>query len=85
METPEVMTPRPEIDPESPRTSSRERYKEFSKRLPKYDKNDYGKMYYTLKKFRNRQRVLLDDDDIEDPDPYVPTYIFYCFQGNLEE
>lgn len=75
------MTPRPSIDPESPRG----RYDDRNKNLPKYDKVSYGKLYRTMKKFRNRQRVLLDDDDIEDPDPFAPTYIFYCFQGTLEE
>ena len=81
----EDMTPRPDIDPESPRVSARERYKEFKKLLPNYDKKDYGKMYYVMKKFRDRQRDLLDGEDIEDPDPFVPTYIFYCFQGKTEE
>jgi hypothetical protein len=28
-------------------------------------------------KFRSKQRELLDDD-IEDPSPYEPTYVFYC-------
>jgi hypothetical protein len=42
-------------------------------------------MYHALRKFRNRQRVLLDTDDIEDPDPFEPTYIFYCFHGKLVE
>jgi hypothetical protein len=79
------MTPKPTIDLESPRASHRERYKEFVKLLPKYDKKDYGRMYYVMKKFRNRQRVLLDKDDIEDPDPFMATYIFYCFQGRIEE
>lgn len=81
----EDMTPRPEIDLESPRVSARERYKEFKKLLPKYEKKDYGKMYYTMKKFRDRQRDLLEKEDVEDPDPYMPTYVFYCFQGKLED
>ena len=79
------MTPRPEIDLESPRVSAQERYREFKKLLPKYEKNDYGRMYYVMKKFRRRQQVLLDYEDIEDPDPYAPSYVFYCFQGTLEE
>ena len=78
----EDMTPRPSIDPESPRGNYRERDTEFKKLLPKYDSIAYRKMYYIMKKFRNRQRVLLDDEDIEDPDPFLPTYIFYCFQGD---
>lgn len=78
-------TPKPTIDPNSPRADHKEREKEFRKLFPKYNKVDYGKMYHIMKKFRNRQRVLLDTDDIEDPDPFMPTYLFYCFQGKLED
>lgn len=79
------MTPRPTIDLGSPRACSQERYKEFKKLLPKYNRKDYGKMYYVMKKFRERQRDLLEKENIEDPDPYMPTYIFYCFQGRLDD
>ena len=77
----EEETPKPTIELDSPRVSSRERYKEFEKLFPKYDKKDYGKMYYTMNKFRKRQMVLLDSEDIEDPDPFQPLYIFFCFTG----
>lgn len=76
-------TPKPTIDPDSPRGDRKQREKEFLKLFPKYDKADYGKMYYTMRKFRNRQKVLLDAEDIEDPDPFMPTYLFYCFKGKL--
>ncbi len=79
------MDPKPTIDPYSPRASASQREKDFAKLLPKYDKKDYGRMYYVMKKFRNRQKILLGSEDIEDPDPYMPTYIFYCFQGDLED
>ena len=42
-------------------------------------------MYYVMYKYRKRQRQLLENDDIEDPDPYVPTYVFYCFTGTLKD
>jgi hypothetical protein len=76
-------TPRPSIDLDSPQAASR--HKEFMKRFPKYDKKDYAKTYSILKKFRNRQQMLLNTEDIEDPDPFEPTYIFYCFTGKLED
>lgn len=78
------MDPKPSIDIESPLASTSERRKEFNKLLPKYDKISYMKMYHIMKKFRTRQRILLDSDDIEDPDPFMPTYIFYCFQGKFD-
>lgn len=77
------MTPRPTIEIDSLNANYKERQKEFLKMFPKYSKVDYGKMYYTMKKFRNRQRVLLHTNDIEDPDPFFPTYLFYCFKGKL--
>jgi len=78
-------TPKPSIDPDSPKADHKERYKEFLKLFPKYRKAEYGKMYYTVNKFRNRQRILLDTNDIEDPDPFCPTYIFYCFTGKMKD
>lgn len=79
------MTPRPNIDLESPRADGKERQKEFLKLFPKYSRIEYRKMYYVMKKFRNRQKLLLDSDDIDDPDPFVSTYLFYCFTGKLED
>lgn len=79
------MTPRPTIDPESPVPALLRKMRriEMSKRMPKYDKKDYAKMYRVMKKYRAKQIDLLEDNDIEDPDPYVPTYVFYCFKGKL--
>ena len=77
-----TMDAKPSIDVDSPRADHKERYKEFLKLFPKYNKIDYGKVYYVMRKFRNRQRVLLDRDDIADPDPFLPSYIFYCFKGS---
>lgn len=61
------------------------RKNEMKKRMPKYEGKDYAKMYRTLKKFRQKQITLLDDPDIEDPDPYDTSYVFYCFTGKLKE
>ena len=76
---------RPTIELDSPSADYNERRKSFMKLFPKYEKTEHSKMYYIMKKFRNRQMVLLDTDDIEDPDPFVPTYIFFCFTGTREE
>jgi hypothetical protein len=81
----EEETPRPSIDIDSPRGDKDERHKQFKKLLTKYGKVDYCKAYHVLRKFRNRQRVLLETDDISDPDPFAPTYIFYCFTGNRKD
>ena len=83
----ECMTVRPSIDPESPtnRLLQTMRKNEMKKRMPKYEGKDYAKMYRTLKKFRQKQITLLDDPDIEDPDPYDTSYVFYCFTGKLKE
>lgn len=41
-------------------------------------KNDKQKVAYVLHKWRKKQRELLGQKDIEDPDPFVETYVFYC-------
>jgi hypothetical protein len=77
----EDMTPKPTIDPESPTNSllRKMRRTELANRIPKYEGKDYRKMYYTLNKYRKKQEYE------EDPDPFASTYVFYCFQGKLEE
>ena len=76
-------TPKPTIDPESlvPSLLNKMRHNEFRKRIPKYDKKDYARVYRIMLKYRKKQLELQDDDDIEDPDPYDPSYVFYCFTG----
>ena len=69
------------IDLDSPEADARARRRDLQARLPRLD----NKMLYALNKYRKRQILLLMDEDIEDPNPYLPTYIFYCFTGNLEE
>ena len=71
----EEMTPRPTIDVDSPRI------RRTRQPIVKYNR----KTSYIVNKFRKRQMILMDTNDIEDPDPYVPTYIFYCFTGTLED
>jgi hypothetical protein len=74
-------TPKPTIDPESPKTSRSQPLE----RIPKRSKKDQSRVYYMMRKFRQRQEELLGTENIEDPDPFEPTYIFYCFQGRWEK
>lgn len=39
------------------------------------------RLYYVLSTYRKRQKMRLTSSSIEDPDPYEPTYLFYCFTG----
>lgn len=41
-------------------------------------KKERKKVAHVLHKWRKKQRELLDKDDIEDPDPFAKTYVFYC-------
>ena len=75
-------TPKPTIDPSSPPTK---RIDHSRKKIPKYDTKDYAKSYRIMKKFREKQRMLLGAESIEDPDPFEPTYVFYCFKGTVED
>jgi hypothetical protein len=72
-------TPKPTIDPLSP---TRKRSK---RKIPTCDAKTHVQSYRTLRKFREKQKMLLGDDDIEDPDPFEPTYLFYCFTGMRED
>ena len=38
-----------------------------------------------LRKWRDKQEELLGYEDEEDPDPYRPTYVFYCLEARREE
>lgn len=80
-------TLKPTIDVESSvsKNSQKARRIGHAKRIPKYEKNDYAKMYRIMHKYRKRQRELLNESNIEDPYPYYPTYVFYCFTGKLED
>lgn len=84
----EISTPKPTLDVTNldTRTSLlKRRLKEYKRRIPKFDKYDRREIAYILHKFRKKQRKMLDSRNIEDPDPYDCTYVFYCFQGVLED
>jgi hypothetical protein len=70
-------TPRPQLDVtnlETPKPLWRERRRAWKKLFPKGGK----KMSRILYKFREMQRDMLRSDDIEDPNPYAKTYVFYA-------
>jgi hypothetical protein len=75
-------TPKPTIDVHSPYLKRVDIYR---KMIPAYDSKDRAKLYRTMRKFRTKQMLLLGDESIEDPDPFDPSYIFYCFTGIREE
>ncbi len=53
-------------------------WKHFLKEVLDIPKKDRKKAASVLHKWRKKQRELLDNDNIEDPDPFVQTYVFYC-------
>jgi hypothetical protein len=75
-------TPKPTIDPES---LCLKRTNDIRKKILKCDPRDHAKAYRIMKKFREKQQRLLGEESIEDPDPFEPTYIFFCFTGTLED
>ena len=75
-------TPKPTIDLQSPCLKRPDLYK---KKIATYGGRDRARMYRTMKKFRTKQLMLLGDKSMEDPDPFDPTYVFYCFTGVRED
>lgn len=75
-------TPKPTIDVQSPHLKRLDVYR---KKMAAYGGRDRAKVYRTMKKFRTKQIILLGDKSIEDPDPFDPSYVFYCFTGVRED
>lgn len=50
-----------------------------------HTKRERRRATYILTKYRAKQTALLSNVFDEDPDPYVATYIFYCFTGTLTD
>ena len=57
----------------------RRQWKKHMKSVLYIPTSDKQKAAYVLRKWRKKQRKLLGKTDIEDPDPFVETYVFYCF------
>ncbi len=73
------MDPRPTLQVDEltfPSALRASRKRALLQRLSKWTKPDKQRLYRIMYKFRTKQRTL--DDDIEDPNPYKPTYVFYC-------
>jgi len=50
-----------------------------------HTKQERRRAGYVLTKYRAKQKALLSNVFDEDPDPYVATYVFYCFTGILTD
>lgn len=79
-------TQKPTISAKSDWSESRylKRRRDLHRKLPNGDQSTYA----VMRKFRLKQKKMLDKadagGDYSDPDPYSPTFVFYCFQGTLE-
>jgi hypothetical protein len=81
-------TPRPMLDTERMRFScvlDNKRKRAIKNAMPTLTPSVKAKIGYVVRKYRTKQRKLMCDEDIEDPNPYSYNYVFYCFQGVLEE
>lgn len=81
-------TPRPTIETnlgEGLAALATQRMRELKKRMPVLSPTQKRRMSYVLSKYRKKQLALLGDEYCSDPDPFSPTYVFYCFQGKVEE
>ena len=75
-------TPKPTIQPMSPYLKRPDINR---KKIVSYEPKERARVYRVMKKFRDKQCFLLGDKSIEDPDPFDPSYIFYCFTGIRED
>ena len=81
-------TPRPTIDtdlPVAPEKILSIRRRQLKDRMPPLTEKERRRMSYVIAKFRTKQLALLGDDYSPDPDPFHPSYVFYCFQGKRSD
>jgi len=84
----EPQTPRPNIDTTQPEVSKdiiNKRRLSQKKRMPFRSIEMKQRDYYIVNKYRSKQKTLLEEEYDSDPDPYAPTFVFFCFQGKLED
>jgi hypothetical protein len=75
-----TMDPRPAIDIIDIRATQsvlKARIRQIKQAMPKEER---VRISYVVNKYRKKQRKLLEEDDIEDPNPYAASYIFYCLE-----
>lgn len=75
------MRPIVDVDVEGDRKLEEKRKKEWKKHMKAVlyiSKTEKQRVSYVLHKWRKKQRKLLGKKDIEDPDPFTETYVFYC-------
>ena len=81
-------TPRPTIETdlsEGLASLCNERARDLKKRMPPLSPKEKRRMSYVVSKYRTKQMALLGDDYCNDPYPFLPTYVFYCFKGVIED
>jgi len=83
-----MYTPRPTVDTDLPVAHEKLqsiRRRQMKERMPVLTPKERRRMSYILAKFRTKQMALLGEETYSsDPDPFHPTYVFYCFQGERE-
>ena len=81
-------TPRPTIEtdlPEGLGSLYEQRRRDLEQRMPVLTFAEKQRMCHTVSKYRNKQTALLGGECCSDPYPFSPAYVFYCFQGVVEE
>lgn len=63
----------------------RKEWKRKIRELIHTDKKVRSRENRILRKWRDKQDELLGYEDEEDPDPYQPTYVFFCLEAKCEE
>ena len=82
----DIPTPRPTIvvsgsQFEYKKSVACQRQRQMKLAMPQVSKSVRARMSYVVNKYRKKQRKMMEDDDIEDPNPYDDTYVFYCLEG----
>lgn len=75
------MDPRPtldDIDIRAKKSVLQARIRQIKQAMPKEDR---ARISYVVNKYRKKQRKMMEDDDIEDPNPYAASYVFYCLEA----
>ncbi len=80
------MDPKPTLETEHlPQCAEHSKeWKRKIRELVHTDKRVRSRENRVLRKWRDKQDELLGYEE-EDPDPYQPTYVFYCLEARAEE
>lgn len=75
-----TMDPRPTLDEiviRAKQSVLQTRIRQIKQAMPKEER---ARVSYVVNKYRKKQRKMMEDDDIEDPNPYAASYVFYCLE-----